>query len=289
MKKIFTILSVVAIGVTANAQIVINEVYGGGGSTTSVYINDYVELINIGTTSATLTDASIQYASATGSFNGYNILPTITLAPGQKYLIEMVPSTANTVGAALPTADYKVINNTTFAGTTYPGGFNMSGSNGKVALVQGAPGVPVQATGPNSAGVLDFVGYGTANAFEGTAAVPATDATKSAQRKIPVVDTNNNVSDFEVKAPTPENASSFLATIDLNSKKLNLVRNTKVTNEINFGEKANVKIYNVSGSLVKSASVEKGGSLNVSSLAKGVYLVTGDVNGQTVSQKIIKE
>ena len=54
-------------------------------------------------------------------------------------------------------------------------------------------------------------------------------------------------------------------------------------------EKANVKIYNVSGSLVKSASVEKNTSLNVSSLPKGIYVVTGEVNGQSVSQKIVKE
>ena len=41
-------------------------------------------------------------------------------------------------------------------------------------------------------------------------------------------------------------------------------------------------------SLVKSASVEKNTSLNVSSL-KGIYVVTGEVNGQSVSQKIVKE
>ena len=290
MKKIFTLLSFVALGVTANAQVVINEVYGGGGAGTSVYINDFVELINIGNTSVTLSDVSIQYASATGTFNSYNVLPTFTLAPGQKYLIEMVPTTANTAGTVLPVADYQVINNTSFTnGNTYGGGFNMSGSNGKVAIVQGAPGAPVQATGPVSAGVLDFVGYGTANLFEGTAAAPATDATKSAQRKIPVVDTNSNVNDFEVKAPTPENKSTSLSTGDIAKLKFNLVRNTKVTNEISFGEKANVKIYNVSGSLVKSASVEKNTSLNVSSLPKGIYVVTAELNGETVSQKIVKQ
>ena len=290
MKKIFTLLSLVTLGITANAQVVINEVYGGGGGATSVYINDFVELINIGSTSVTLSDVSIQYASATGTFNAYNVLPTFTLAPGQKYLIEMVPSTANTVGAALPVADYKVLNNTNFTtGTTYNGGFNMSASNGKVAIVQGAPGAPVQATGPTFAGVLDFVGYGTANLYEGTAAAPTPDATKSAQRKIPVVDTNSNVNDFEAKAPTPENKSTSLSTGDIAKLKFNLVRNSKVTNEITFGEKANIKIYNVSGSLVKSASVEKNTSLNVSSLPKGVYVVTGEVNGQSVSQKIVKE
>ena len=84
-------------------------------------------------------------------------------------------------------------------------------------------------------------------------------------------------------------SDASLAVIDTNKSKTTLVRNTKVNNEINFGEKANVKIYNVSGSLVKSASVEKNTSLNVSSLPKGIYVVTGEVNGQSVSQKIVKE
>ncbi len=84
-------------------------------------------------------------------------------------------------------------------------------------------------------------------------------------------------------------SDASLGVIDTNKSKTTLVRNTKVNNEISFGEKANVKIYNVSGSLVKSASVEKNTSLNVSSLPKGIYVVTGEVNGQSVSQKIVKE
>ena len=84
-------------------------------------------------------------------------------------------------------------------------------------------------------------------------------------------------------------SDASLAVIDTNKSKTTLVRNTKVTNEISFGEKANVKIYSVTGELVKSASVEKNTSLNVSSLPKGIYVVTGEVNGQSVSQKIVKE
>ena len=46
MKKIFTLLSVVAIGTFANAQIVINELYGGGGNSGATLKNDFIELIN---------------------------------------------------------------------------------------------------------------------------------------------------------------------------------------------------------------------------------------------------
>ena len=84
-------------------------------------------------------------------------------------------------------------------------------------------------------------------------------------------------------------SDASLAVIDTNKSKTTLVRNTKVTNEINFGEKANVKIYSVTGELVKSASVDKNTTLNVSSLPKGNYVVTGELNGETVSQKIVKQ
>ena len=94
-----------------------------------------------------------------------------------------------------------------------------------------------------------------------------------------------SIANIIVKTYTP----STLSAIDINKVRGNFVKNTIVTNEINFGEKANVKIYNVSGSLVKSASVDKNTSLNVSSLPKGNYVVTGELNGETVSQKIVKQ
>lgn len=65
MKKIFTILGLTAIATMSNAQIVISEVYGGGGGSTAVYMNDFVELVNLGSSAATLSGANLQYASAT--------------------------------------------------------------------------------------------------------------------------------------------------------------------------------------------------------------------------------
>ncbi|GGP04321.1 hypothetical protein GCM10010992_15930 [Cloacibacterium rupense] len=82
---------------------------------------------------------------------------------------------------------------------------------------------------------------------------------------------------------------SLLSVSDINASKIKLVKNTSVNSDINFSEKANVKIYNMNGQVVKSISVDKNAILNVSSLPKGTYIVTGDVNGETVSQKIIKQ
>lgn len=281
MKKIFTILGLTAIA-TMNAQIVISEVYGGGGSGSSLFVNDFVELKNIGSSVQTLPTATLQYASATGLFNSYIALPSITLNPGQKYLIEMVATPANTSGTALPTADFQATSNVSFSnGNTYNGGFNMSAASGKVALASSV----TQVVTPTDSAVLDFIGYGTANIYEGSGAAPALDVNNSATRN--GGDTNNNAGDFVKVTPTPENSSS-LAVSDVNGSKINLVKNTNINNTIVFGAKANVQIVSANGQVVKTASVSENTTLDVSSLAKGMYIVTADVNGQKVSQKIIK-
>ncbi|MDR2237717.1 MAG: T9SS type A sorting domain-containing protein [Chryseobacterium sp.] len=82
------------------------------------------------------------------------------------------------------------------------------------------------------------------------------------------------------------------ATLAVNDSKVqykNFIKNTSVTKEIYFGEKAEVKIYNTNGQLVKSASVAENGSLNVEDLQTGIYVVTGNVNGKAVSEKVIKK
>lgn len=83
--------------------------------------------------------------------------------------------------------------------------------------------------------------------------------------------------------------TSNLAVNDLNKSKINLVKNTVVKDVLNFGAKANVQFVNMNGQVVKSASVENGTALDISSLAKGVYIIKGNVNGETVSQKIVKQ
>ena len=80
-----------------------------------------------------------------------------------------------------------------------------------------------------------------------------------------------------------------LAVSDVDLKKINLVNNTVIGNEIKFGQRANIKILNMNGQVVKTASVEKNSSLDVSALEKGAYIVAGEVNGEMVTQKVIKK
>lgn len=80
-----------------------------------------------------------------------------------------------------------------------------------------------------------------------------------------------------------------LGVTDLSNIQNNFVKNTSVTNEINFGAKADVKIFSMNGQVVKSASVSENKNLEVADLAPGMYIVTGMIDGQPVSTKIVKK
>lgn len=85
--------------------------------------------------------------------------------------------------------------------------------------------------------------------------------------------------------------ATSLGTSENFSVKSNFVKNTFVKDEaITFGaDVKDVKVYNMFGQVVKTASVKNNGTLNVAELQKGSYIVTGTVNNQPVSQKILKD
>ncbi|AZI40629.1 T9SS type A sorting domain-containing protein [Epilithonimonas vandammei] len=80
-----------------------------------------------------------------------------------------------------------------------------------------------------------------------------------------------------------------MAVVDATKAKANLVKNTIVSNELIFGAAAKVSVYNTAGQVVKTAEVAENSRLDVSALPTGTYVVTGLVNGQAVSQKVIKK
>lgn len=90
------------------------------------------------------------------------------------------------------------------------------------------------------------------------------------------------IDEILVTAPTQ-------AVVDVNATKVNLVKNTVVGNTLMFAAKADVQILNMNGQVVKTASVNENASLDVATLAKGMYVVTAIVNGKAVSEKIIKK
>lgn len=85
--------------------------------------------------------------------------------------------------------------------------------------------------------------------------------------------------------------SGTLAVGEVLPSKHRIIKNTFVKNdEIAFGaDVKDVKVYNMFGQVVKTASVKNNEVLNVAELAKGNYIVTGTVNNEPVSQKILKD
>ncbi|MCA4776584.1 T9SS type A sorting domain-containing protein [Empedobacter sp. 225-1] len=81
-----------------------------------------------------------------------------------------------------------------------------------------------------------------------------------------------------------------LATIDY-SEAAKAVSNTLWTNTASFNvkEKSVVEVYNMNGQLVKSFEVKGVQTVDVSSLAKGIYIVKTTSNGKTATQKVVKK
>jgi len=197
MKKIFTFLFLL-FSVTAFSQsttLVISQVYGAGGNNGAVLKADYVELHNISGSPVSLSGMSIQYASATatGNWTGISELPAATIPAGGYYLIQMSVPGAN--GDDLPTPDF--IASPSIA---------MAAASGRTALVQGVD--PLSAC-PSGGNVIDLVGFGTSNCYEGSGATPLLSVTLAAFRNNNgCTDTDDNSADFTTGTPAPRNSAS---------------------------------------------------------------------------------
>lgn len=190
--------------VAASPTVVISQVYGGGGNSGAPLSNDYVELFNRGSEPVDLAGWSVQYASAagTGAFGASAAQLTVlsgVLAPGQYFLIQ---EAGGATGAAL-TPDL-----------VDPDPINLSGSAGKVALVNstsslGCNGGSIPCSPVQQAQIVDLIGYGAANFFEGEGPAPALSNTTAAARATDgCQDTDQNSADFGGGAPAPRNLAS---------------------------------------------------------------------------------
>ncbi len=183
-----------------SADIVISQVFGGGGNTGAPLANDFIELFNRGTTTVPLTGLSVQYASAsgTGNFGANPVTPLSgSLAPGQSYLVQQSGGT----GTPLPTPDAT-------------GTVNMSATGGKVALVSSTSGLACNGSAgqpcspADLALIKDLVGYGSANFFEGAAAPAPSNSTAALRLGAGCTETDNNAADFVAGPPMPRNTAA---------------------------------------------------------------------------------
>ncbi|KQT16727.1 hypothetical protein ASG31_10100 [Chryseobacterium sp. Leaf404] len=217
--------------------------------------NDFIELKNIGSTAASPNGATLQYGSPTGGFTSYYSIQSITLAPNQTYLIQQG---SNRLGGLINLLNPNLTRNVVLG---FDGSTNISVDvglalkSGKVALASNS----IQITGPTASNVLDFVGYGATDEYEGSGAAPSPTILNLISRTSG--DTNNNTVDFTATLPTPQPISGTLSVKDVNdlSARNNFIKNNHLKDcEIVFNEVVkDVKIYSLSGKLVRSATVTK--------------------------------
>ncbi len=177
----------------ASPDLVISQVYGGGGSALAVYANDFIEIHNTSASSVSLNGWSVQYASAGGAIWSTTNL-TGTIAPGAYFLVS---ESGGAQGLPLPTPDAT-------------GSFPMSATAGKVALVANTTALNCLNSCTNNPNVRDFVGYGAgASSYEGTGPTAAPSSSTSALRNgSGSSDTDDNLADFSAGPPSPRNSSS---------------------------------------------------------------------------------
>ncbi|AZB10063.1 T9SS C-terminal target domain-containing protein [Chryseobacterium sp. G0162] len=267
MKKIFTICGIAAVAFMANAQqtVVLTEnfdSYTAGGNTTSTGSTapNGTDVYNPGTATNPLppvatfpTGAKVYSAGGMAKLGTASLVGTMTTSP-----LDLSTNGGNVVitfdvkgWTATPSTITVKVTNLADQTVTYS------------AVMSGTP----------ESKTVNFAG-GLANST------------------VTFETTNTSFRAYVDNVVIKTVANGSLGVSDLkNAKSAQFVKNTFVkNNEITFGaDVKDVKVFNMFGQLVKETSVKQNGTVNVAELTKGNYIVTGTVNNQAISQKILKD
>jgi predicted extracellular nuclease len=290
MKKLYTLLSLLSISLASQGQVVISQVYGGGGNGGATYSNDFIELFNRGSVGQNLSGWTVQYASANGATWASTTLPNFMLMPGKYFLIQ--EAVGANVALALPTPDLNGIGAVSSPANGL--GLAMSGSNGKVILVSSTTLETV--ADPTGSQIIDKVAYGATptSGFEGTGptGTALTSTTAVLRNSNGCADANNNAADFTTAAPAPRNNATATNLCNLSTSQ-NQIAGLKVfvsNNNLNItsdnNELKSVSLYNVLGKEVIKTSTY-GNPINVSELSNGIYIVRVSENGKSNTLKVV--
>lgn len=175
---------------------VISQIYADGGRSWGDYSHDFVELYNPGVVPLSLTGWSLQIAMPGSS--GWFVIPLSGSIPSHGYYL--VGLAGKNRYSNLPKTDASA-------------DFDLGGRQGKVALMKSTSAIKGQ-TPVGSSALVDFVGYGQANAYEGSYAAPAPDRYYSILRERNA-DTNTNGWDFIIDYATPHNTATPVISTEL--------------------------------------------------------------------------
>ena len=259
---------------TAVPDVIITEVYGGGGNTGAPYKNDYVELYNTTSSDIDISRWSLQYYTynGTGSANNVFVFPENSIIEAEDYfLIQLAAGTNEASALPAPNAT---------------GTLALAGTNGKIILytTNDAQTITEQITSITSnANFKDYVPYGTAIPIWGTALVALSNTT-SASRNVELgvyAYTQDVGADFTVGTPNPQAGETYLS----GTNTIQETRIYAVNGKINFVSEGGqtVEIYNVLGQNIHRNRSAYG--LNSISVGKGVFLVK---IGKDINKIIVK-
>lgn len=242
------------------SNIVISQIYGGGGNSGSTYRNDYIELFNRGNATVNVNGWTVQYASAIGDTWQITTLSG-SIAPGHYYLIKQAQGAAGTT--ELPFADAV-------------GSIQMSATQGKVALLNGEGCLNIDQGGWDcewdGVQVLDLVGYGSeTTTYEGDGpTVGPTNTTAVLRGANGCIDTNDNRTDFDSGNPSPRNASAAANTCVVPNPSTSVVISEFRTRGPNGGNDEFVELYNKSDAAIDISGWKIKGSNNTGSVSTRV-------------------
>jgi hypothetical protein len=259
-----------------STSIVISQVYGGGGTTGATYTHDFVELFNKSGSSVDITGWSIQYntsISTTTTWSKLN-LPSVVIQKGQYFLIQLAQGSGGTTALPIPDAI---------------GTIAMGVNAGKVVLVNHTNAIAIQC--PDT-GVIDLVGYGSTNCFEGSGYTASPSNTTSVMRiNNGMTDTDNNDDDFVTTTPNPRNTAITLSIGKNEISNFSLYPNPVnggkifISTNNNFAERT-VQIFDVLGKQVVNQQGTQN-SIEVSHLTKGIYIIRIEEEGKTATRKLV--
>ena len=286
MKKIFTLLSVVALGISANAQTAAFN--GSDFETWSDFTNS-------------ITSFGIKSYATQGLTKGYNGTSSlnITATPtANDYVFTVKPTAASypsSIGSITfwvkGTSGKSLSFNVYMANGTNYNVFNLKDFTTSATITPTA----IQTSGNVGNGSNDYIGViNTGGAWQKVTldmstitSVNVADNTKNffALKVGKEVSYALDIDDVKV-------VSSTMGTIDVKEFDKKVKMNTLVSDNLTLIElpsKSTVNIYSVDGKLVSSNRVNSGESINVSKLQKGNYIVTVEDGTNKVSRKIVKK
>ncbi len=202
-------------------NVMIYEIYGGGGNAGSIYKNDYIVLYNPTNSAVNLSTWSVQYASAAGnSWSKTNLSGSIP-AFGF-YLIQQAQGAGGTDN--LPTPDAT-------------GTITMAGTAGKVILVNSTT-IATTVTCP-TADLVDQVSYGTTATDCGEGRTPAPSNTTGVRRNTYTNGTNHATDFSSFTANTLNAPKNSLSPVVNNNPNLTILNAVSNPNPITSGNVVN--------------------------------------------------